>query len=604
MPVRPSAFALFVMPLLALALACVGVAASDSPANPDTAAADELRVLNQIQHRHERIHKQAAPAVVAIQSRPAKTGAGFYGTGVVVSADGLVLTSSTVVAVGTPSVQVFFSDGKVFEARPVATDEATESSLLQVVRPAGETAALPFVELSDSSKAGVGELAYTAGNPFHTISRDGQVAWSVGTISGIYTVASADETSRYRGLVLETDAAVNPGSDGGPLLDGNGRLLGILSLCFCESRWLGTAVPVHLIRQAYPPLRAMAMTAPHSAAAPSGATAVASGGVPVQYADEGALAARAVPDALRVACREAAKAIVKVIIKSSDTGGKNSARPAKLSERLRVRPGTPATGVIVEAAGYVLTSASNVADDVESIEVRVGAHTLKAELLGRHFGLDVALLKVEPPPGETLPALALADDPALEIGRFVTILGASEDSTGPTQTTGIVSALERLGGCAVQTDALVNYGNTGGPVIDLRGRLVGLAAHLWTQTDWSQQNSGVGFFTQSDKIVAAMTDLKAKRDMKAPAGFFVEPKSPGAAADGRGIKVEDVVRGSVAENAKLQAGDTILAVDGMDTQTPAALVRVLQAHKAGDTIEITYKRGTETRRVQTVLTAR
>jgi S1-C subfamily serine protease len=60
----------------------------------------------------------------------------------------------------------------------------------------------------------------------------------------------------------------------------------------------------------------------------------------------------------------------------------------------------------------------------------------------------------------------------------------------------------------------------------------------------------------------------------------------------------------VAENAKLQAGDTILAVDGMDTQTPAALVRVLQAHKAGDTIEITYKRGTETRRVQTVLTAR
>jgi S1-C subfamily serine protease len=155
----------------------------------------------------------------------------------------------------------------------------------------------------------------------------------------------------------------------------------------------------------------------------------------------------------------------------------------------------------------------------------------------------------------------------------------------------------------VQTDAMINYGNCGGPVVDLRGRMVGLAAHVRTDVDCSQQNSGVGFFTQSDKIIAALPDLKAGRDMKSPAGYFLDVASTGLVRVARGVKLDEVVPGSLAAGAKLQPGDVIVAVDGMDTHSCAALVQVLRAHKPGDMIEITYVRGTATGRAQTVLTA-
>ena len=574
------------------------------------ASAEELTILNQMQEHHERIYQQTAPAVVGIQYSMAKGGPGYYGTGVVVSREGLVLTSGTVVPAGARAVEVFFPDGKVMEAKVLAADPATESCVMQVVQPAGETRkALPCIELADSSKANVGELAYTAGNPFHTISRDGQVAWSVGTISGIYKTVSADEHSRYRGLVLETDAAVNTGSDGGPLLDANGRLLGILSLCFCESRWLGTAIPVHLIQQALPPLRDMPLLDGRGAPKAGGALDA----TPVSYEKEEFVnAARAVPDALRHVARSAAAAVVKVLVKRGSAGPRagESAGPAPerktapAKERQHLRPDAPVTGVLIAAEGYILTTAFNVDGEVAGLEVVLpSGKSVPATLLGRHFGLDVAVLKIQPLPGEKLSAIAPAENPALQIGRFVAVLGASEDGPVPTQTAGIVSALARLDGCGVQTDAMINYGNCGGPVVDLRGRMVGLAAHVRTDVDCCQQNSGVGFFTQSDKIIAALPDLKAGRDMKSPAGYFLDVPQVGGAREIRGVKLDEVAPGSVAAAAKLQAGDVILAVDGMDTHSWEALVQVLKAHQPGDTVEITYMRGTVSGRVQTVLTA-
>ncbi|HYG75540.1 MAG TPA: trypsin-like peptidase domain-containing protein [Planctomycetota bacterium] len=573
--------------------------------------AGELVLLNQIRDRHERMHQQVAPAVVAVEARNAKPqkerdkdSAKFYGTGVVVSPDGMVLTSSTVVPAAARFVSVYFTDGRVMDAKVVAIDEATESCVLQAIIPQADAKKpLAYVELADSSKVNVGELAYTAGNPFHTITRDGQVAWSIGTISGRYNIASADEQSRYRGLVLETDAAVNPGSDGGPLIDANGRLLGILSLCFCESRWLGTAIPVHLIHQNLQPLRALSLVEPRTAPRP----ALTDNSVPVKYeTDDGAGVARAVPDAMRIVSRPAAKAIVRLHIKRSDSGrDTQNERKTSLARRLRKRPDAPVSGVIVEPDGHIITSAFNVDGDVVSIETELCDGTRRpARLLGRNLGLDVAVLKIDPPNNELLPAIPLATDPNLQIGRFVTVLGASEDGTGPTQTGGIVSALARLDGCAVQTDALINYGNSGGPVVDLRGRLIGIAAFVRTHADWSQQNSGVGFFTQSDKILECLADLKAGRDIKAPVGAFLGVRAADNALDVKGVKLDKIVPGSAADQAKLQPGDIITCLDGMDTHSWPALVRVLKAHKPGDTVEITFQRGTVTSTAKVVLAAR
>lgn len=593
-------------PRLSLALALSAISTFVSLQFSTAAKAEDLTLLNQIRERHERMHQQVAPAVVAVESgkgaRGVKEGPKFYGTGVVVSPEGLVLTSSTVVPAATKFVQVYFSDGKVFDAKVLATDDATESCALQVIQPPGEgRKALPFVELCDSSKVSVGELAYTAGNPFHTISRDGQVAWSIGTISGRYTIASADEQSRYRGQVLETDAAVNPGSDGGPLIDANGRLLGTLSLCFCESRWLGTAIPVHLIHKNLEPLRNLALADPRAAVKAQNNNEA----VNVTYQRDDSLAARAVPDALRFVSRPAAKALVKLKVNRAETRGTTLDRKATLARRIRQRPDAPASGVIVEAEGFILTSAFNVDGDVVSIDAQLSdGTTYPARLLARNLGLDVALLKIQPERGKIFPAIELAGDPALQIGRFLTVLGASEDGPTPTHTAGIVSALGRLDGCAVQTDALINYGNCGGPVVDLRGRLVGIAAFIRTRADWSQQNSGVGFITQSDKIIASLPDLKAGRDIKAPVGAFLGVKYAENATEIRGVKLEKIVPGSAADLAKLMAGDVIVCVDGMDTHSWPALVRVLKAHKPGETVEITYQRGTVTSRAQTTLTSR
>jgi S1-C subfamily serine protease len=548
-------------------------------------------VLNEIEARHEAVHAAVAPAVVAVQTPGGRQNSiGVYGTGVVISASGLILTSSTVVPAGSKMVQVFFSDGRVMDARVVSTDEATEACVLEAVQEGGRKP-LAFVEMADSAKCAVGELAYTAGNPFHTISRDGQVAWSVGTISGIYKIASADEQSKYSGLVLETDAAVNPGSDGGPLFDGNGRLLGILSLCFCESRWLGTAVPVHLIKNNMTSaLRNVPLLDPRTAAKID----------PSQNPSP----ARAIPDGMRVACRSAQKAMVKLCVKRSDSETEGNGRSGSFVRRLRQRPDGAVTGVVCDPEGYILTSAFNVEGEVLSYEAKLQDGTvLPATLLGRNFGLDIALLKVSHPRNELLPYMQLARDADLKIGRFVGVLGCSEDGA-PTQTLGIVSALSRLDGIAVQTDALINYGNSGGPVIDLQGRMVGIAAHVRTHSDWSQQNSGVGFFTQSDKIAACLEDLKASRDIKAPAKPFLGIAPVEDAVAVRGVKLKTIIPNTAAAMAKLQENDVILAVDGMDTHSWPVLVSILKAHKPGDTIEIAYQRGTVICRTTTVLTGR
>ena len=228
--------------------------------------APPLTLLNQIQERHIEVQKRVAPAVVAVESAWVKNVQGVqvagqsYGAGVVLSADGLILTSFSACPHATTfrpddeaqTARVFFPNGRMLPVRIVGDDVATETRLLQVVVPPGDARMVfDYLELADSTLAQVGDLAYTAGNPHRTISQDRQVAWSVGTISGIYTLNPAarklaNRESRYHGLTLETDAAVNPGSDGGPLVDANGRLLGMLSLSFCESRWLGSAVPAHL----------------------------------------------------------------------------------------------------------------------------------------------------------------------------------------------------------------------------------------------------------------------------------------------------------------------------------------------------------------------
>lgn len=556
----------------------------------------ELPLLNQMQERHIAIQKRVAPAVVEVESLGKRVKANYYGTGVVISENGLILTSSTAASAQADSVKVSFPNGKVLFASIIASDPGTEICLLRAVPVPGETQkSFAFLELADSEKARVGELAYTGGNPFRTISHDGQVSWSVGTISGIYKLKNADTMAHYSGLVLETDAAVNPGSDGGPLIDSNGRLLGILSMSYCDSRWLGTAIPTHLIKKALASeLQNVALHEP--------------GALDKVETGESARAARGVAEGLIVASRQAEKALVKLYVTRPETtpAAKNpdgSPKPMAPAQRIKNRPDAPVTGVIFDPQGFILTSAFNVEgdDDADTPPVIVAqlanGAKLPARRLGRHFGLDVAVLKIEKPKDQELPFIKLEPAPELRLGRCVTVLGWTEEGAA-TRTMGVVSAVGRLDGGVVQTDALINYGNAGGAVIDLRGHLVGVASQVKPERIWSQINSGVGFFAQSDKILADIGDLMFSRDMREPFSYFAGYE---AKQDLKGVKIEKVESGSVAELAKLKVDDVILVVDGMDTPNWPTLVKVLKAHKPGSQIDITCLRDGRRFEAQAVL---
>ncbi|MEI6233102.1 MAG: trypsin-like peptidase domain-containing protein [Planctomycetota bacterium] len=557
----------------------------------------KLTLLNQMQIRHVAIHEQVTPAVVEVQSFGDKIRVDrpCYGTGVVISAEGLVLTSITAVPDVATTVKVTFPNGQIHNAEFVAYDPTTEVRLLRVLKLEGMSRKFDFVELADSTQTRVGELAYTAGNPFQTIGRDRQVAWSIGTVSGIYSIESADEWAKYKGLVFETDAAVNPGSDGGPLFDSNGRLLGILSLAYCESRWLGSAIPIHFVKKGLEKqLAAIPMIDPK---------------VPFKGdSADGARAARDVMEGLSISSRTAQAAMVKLIVQRPVSSVPKTVRAPGDKRPLpnNNRPNTPVSGVLFDPAGYILTSAFNVENDdgddsdeaknlVKITVVLSNGMKLPAKQLGRHNGQDVAVLKIDVPPKTTLPFIPLARDPELVLGRYITVLGASEDGAVPTRTMGIVSAVDRLDGGVVQTDALINYGNAGGAVVDLRGRLVGIASQLKLNSDWSQPNSGVGFFAQSDKILAYMDDLKMALDIRKPLrddrGTHVEAN----AYDLQGVKVDQRLTGSLAWEANLIDDDVIVAIDGMDTPNPLTLVQVLKAHAPGDSLDITFVRNGKTR---------
>jgi serine protease Do len=189
------------------------------------------------------VYQRAAPAIVGIVCGGEQ---GTYGTGVLIDPSGLVLTTVTVVPRAATRIRVHLRGGAELAARIVLINEEKELALIRVGAP-GEKREFPHLKLGDSAAARPGHTALTFGNAFHSIEHDDQVTMAEGLVSGVYQVSASDlvSESKYTGPVLETSAAVNDGMDGGPLLDREGRIIGLLSLAYSKNRWLGTAIPVN-----------------------------------------------------------------------------------------------------------------------------------------------------------------------------------------------------------------------------------------------------------------------------------------------------------------------------------------------------------------------
>jgi S1-C subfamily serine protease len=576
----------------------MGLALASPPPTP-AASGTALARSDEV---HTHIYRQLASAVVGItckrkDQRPDEPGE-FFGTGTVVSPNGLILTATTVVPEDGENIKVYFVDGRVMPAEIRQVDKATEGVLLRI-----KAEKLTCMKLADSSTCKVGDPAYSWGNPFHTIMKDGMVSLSTGTISGIYDLSSVDDESRYVGPVLETDAALNPGSDGGPLTDADGNLIGIQSLAFSRTRWLGEVIPVHRVAANMPELKAVGLTAKVSFdAAQSRAWAIERA---MPKAVENVAAATV---SIRVVY-EGSKA--KIPDRRADDKLETLApypRDARRNMRELMRPADAyASGVIVEPEGIVVTSAYNLSEPagkkakVKAIYVFLadGAR-VEAKLLGQDSFYDLAVLQLPGEAGKTYDSAPLASNGHLTTGKYVAVLGRSESPGSLTLNSGPVSATNRYQGSCSQINTMVNYGNLGGPVVDLRGQLVGLTVRLTERTPW-RQNCGVAFMLNADTLRTILPDLKAGKKLEPPLRPYLGVEGDIGALDIKGARINRVRNGSPAEAAGIKNKDVIVKFNGVAVEDWPGLVRAIQSAKVDQTVKVKLRRGDQEVEVEVTL---
>ena len=215
---------------LSLAIAAAPTPQESKPAAPQEDT-DPFRV-------HIRMHKKVAPKVVLVRGRR------DMGTGVVIRSDGIVLTSPTATGSGRgDTIQVVLQGNRRLDAKVIGRRHDLELVLLKV-----DAKDLPFMEFADSAKARVGQVSYAFGDCFQSIDFDDQVAMSLGIVSGMYEVTSTQGNSFYTGPVIETSAAVNQNLDGGPLVDAQGKMIGMVTLNYHPAKFTGIAIPAHVLK--------------------------------------------------------------------------------------------------------------------------------------------------------------------------------------------------------------------------------------------------------------------------------------------------------------------------------------------------------------------
>jgi putative serine protease PepD len=259
--------------------------------------------------------------------------------------------------------------------------------------------------------------------------------------------------------------------------------------------------------------------------------------------------------------------------------------------------GATGSGFVIDKEGHIVTN-QHVVDGAQSVTVRFSDGTeTAAKVVGTDPSTDIAVLDVDRPSSDLTP-LSFAPEGSLEVGDPVVAIGSPFGLEG-TLTAGVISALGREiqspNGFtienAVQTDAALNHGNSGGPVLDSAGRVVGVAAQIRSESGGSD---GIGYAIPSDTAQPVARELiSAGRVDHAYLG--VSLPDDGAAMLGQ------VVAGSPAARAGLQQGDEVTAVDGKAIKSGDELREAIDAHKPDDKITLTIKRNGNERTVQVTL---
>ncbi|HZZ71616.1 MAG TPA: PDZ domain-containing protein [Pirellulales bacterium] len=254
----------------------------------------------------------------------------------------------------------------------------------------------------------------------------------------------------------------------------------------------------------------------------------------------------------------------------------------------------PTTGLVVDSDGYIISSAFNFVQKPASILVTLpnGAKAA-AQLVATDHSRMLVLLKVKTDKPLAVPDPApLAD---LAVGQWAIALGRTYDGSKPSISAGIISALNRIWGKAIQTDAKISPANYGGPLVDIRGRVLGVLVPLSPQAsdemagvEW--YDSGIGFAIPLEQINAALPRLKKGEDLY-PGLLGVSLKGKDIYADA--AQVAAVQPNSPAYKAGLKPDDAIVELNGKPIATQAQLRQALAPHYAGETVKLVVARGAD-----------
>ena len=267
------------------------------------------------------------------------------------------------------------------------------------------------------------------------------------------------------------------------------------------------------------------------------------------------------------------------------------------------------SGFIISSEGYILTNDHVAGNAKEIIVTMTNGEKYPAELVGTDMVSDVALLKIQ---GKNLPSVKLGNSDDVLIGEWVVAFGNPfglfENIDKPIVTVGVVSAKgmnlnvddNRSYRGLIQTDAVINAGNSGGPLVNSAGEVIGINTLIYT-AGVSQAYIGYGFAIPINRVKEIVDELqkKGKVDRNFWTGMEVNIVDQRIARyfglkTAEGVIISDIKKNSPAEKAALKVGDIILEINGEKIQNEETIVAIINDARAGDILTLKVYRDRKT----------
>jgi S1-C subfamily serine protease len=599
------------LPLVVAAALC-GAPALPASAAPSSAA------LESIQKEFKNVIQRGTPATVNVTAK----GSVFGCSGVMVSPRGYVLSSFDAGKVlrspdaaptYTSEVMVRVPDMKTnafveYEGRIVKTLKELDSALIQILKP--PPGGFKCLAPATSDGLHVGSFTFAAGNAFG-MAREALPGMTAGVLAAVTYLPRGESAAGGRFEALYTGAAVMPGVAGGPLLDVEGRLVGIIAGSESVTpdnpfQLLGRAVPIDRLRAAYGSLSDSKEVLAAAKEAFSEKPAKAD---PAKSPES-----KAIETVIAKAAGDAYESVASLVVER--TAPLNALAASRKGPVQLPRYVGPASAVAVSADGWLVTSLYNLTSVVEmqflqlapeearvstglSAITKITAHfkdgaSGEAKVVATHVGLGIALLKADVVGRRPIePAQASAYAP----GRFLVPVAnpfGDKPSPDPLMNFGVVSkrhadALTEPWHGQIQTDAGGTDGNCGAAVVDVEGKLVGVLT-LWNPIEHGR-NSGIAFVVPWDRIETVLLSMKEGRSYRFPrigVEWFVEEGKRFDAA--KAAKVAVVAADGPAHKVGILPGDVVVALGDAPVASIFEFIMALVGRIEGEHVAVTVQR--------------